>query len=61
MRNLRTFLRSFYISSVVVFCLILGFVGVTKAYENIRLIAYGEYKNAIEIENGKLRIFDFYL
>ncbi len=52
-------LRSFYISSVVAFCLILGIYGIIKAYEGIRLIGFGEYRSAIEIENGSIEIFDF--
>ena len=54
------FLRTVYLSTVVVFCLIFGFLGVAKAYENIRLIAFGEYRNAIEIEDGKIKILDFF-
>ena len=63
MRNIKKqtkiFLKSAYLSSVIVFCFILGFSGICKAYENIRLIGFGEYRNAIEINDGKLKIFDF--
>lgn len=59
MKKINTFLRSVYISSVVVFCLLFGIIATAKAYENIRLVAFGEYRQAIEIENGKLMIFDF--
>jgi hypothetical protein len=34
-------------------------LGISKAYENIRLIGFGEYRKAIEIEDGKLLFFDF--
>lgn len=60
-KSTRLFFRSFFISSTVVFCLILGFFGITKAYEGIRLIGFGEYRNAIEIENGNIKFFDFTL
>ncbi len=60
-RSTRIFLRSFYISSVVVFCLMLGIFGITKAYEGIRLVGFGEYRSAIEIDNGSIKIFDFIL
>lgn len=60
-RSTKLFFRSFYISSVVVFCLLLGIFGMTKAYEGIRLVGFGEYRNAIEIENGNIKIFDFIL
>lgn len=52
------FLRSFFISMVLIFCMIFGFLGVAKAYKNIRLVAYGEYVNAIELKDGILKIFD---
>lgn len=52
------FLRSFFISLVLVFCLGFGFFGIAKAYENIRLVAYGEYVNAIELKDGYLKFFD---
>ena len=44
---------------MILFCLIIGFWGISKAYENIRLIGFGEYRSAIEYENGKLEIFDY--
>ena len=30
-----------------------------RAYSEIRLIAYGEYRKAIEIEDGTLKFFDY--
>ena len=60
-RSTRLFFRSFFISSVVVFCLILGFFGITKAYEGIRLVGFGEYCSAIEIDESGIKIFDFTL
>lgn len=60
-RSTKLFFKSFYISSVVVFCMLLGIFGITKAYEGIRLVGFGEYRNAIEIENGNIKIFDFIL
>lgn len=58
-REVRLFLRSFKISAVIVFCALLGILGVAKAYKNIRLIGFGEYREAIEIKNGTIKIFDF--
>jgi hypothetical protein len=46
---------------VVVFCLIFGFFGITKAYEGIRLVGFGEYRSAIEIDESGIKIFDFTL
>ena len=55
---MKLYFKSLYISSVVIFCLLFGFIGIAKAYENIRLVGFGEYRSAIEIEDGKLKIFD---
>ena len=55
MKNrIKIFLRTVYISSVIIFCLLLGFFGVCKAYEGIRLVGFGEYRNAIEIKDEKI-------
>ncbi|MBQ6847701.1 MAG: hypothetical protein IJO62_02150 [Clostridia bacterium] len=60
-RSTRFFFRSFYLSSVVAFCLIIGILGISKAYEGIRLIGFGEYRSAVEIDDGSIKIFDFTL
>ena len=60
-RSTKLFFRSFYISGIVAFCLLLGIFGITKAYEGIRLIGFGEYRSAIEIVEGGIKIFDFTL
>jgi len=53
------FLRTVYLTSVIIFCLVLGFYGICKAYEGIRLVGFGEYRNAIEIEDEKISFLDF--
>lgn len=53
------FLRTVYLTSVIIFCLVLGFYGICKAYEGIRLVGFGEYRNAIEIEDEKITFLDF--
>ena len=58
-KNLKTFFRTVYLSSTVIFCLFIGIYGISKAYENIRLIGFGEYRNAIEITEEEILIFDF--
>ncbi len=60
-RSTKLFFRSMYISSVVVFCLFIGIYGITKAYEGIRLIGFGEYRSAVEIDGGNIKIFDWEL
>lgn len=53
------FLRTVYLSSVVVFCILFGFLSAAKAYEKIRLVAFGEYRSAVEIEDNSIKFFDF--
>lgn len=56
--HIKIFYRSALISSVIIFSIIFGFIGISKAYESIRLIGFGEYRKAVEIEDGKLLFFD---
>ena len=58
-KNLKTFIRTVYLSSTIIFCLIIGFYGISKAYENIRLIGFGEYRKAIEFKEDEILIFDY--
>jgi len=58
MKNFKIFLRSFYITSVITICLIIAVLGSAKAYENIRRIGFGEYRNAVEIKGGNFKFFD---
>lgn len=58
-RQAKTYFRSFYISLVVILCICLGWIGISTAYENIIQIAFGEYKDAIEITTEGIRILDF--
>ncbi len=58
-RSTKIYFRSFYISFVVIMCLCFGWIGISTAYENMVQTAFGEEKPAIEIKDGRLRIFDF--
>lgn len=58
-RNFKVFLRTFYISTVIMFCAVFGFLGIAKSYEAIRLTGFGEYRNAVDIDNDRIRLFDF--
>ena len=40
-------------------CLSLGWIGISTAYENTVQIAFGEYRQAIEISDEQIRILDF--
>jgi len=56
---MKEFLRKMYISAVVSSCILFGFCAVCSAYKGIRQTGFGEYRNAIEIEEGKFRFFDY--
>ena len=53
------FLRSFAITTVIIFCFTFVIVGTAKAYEGIREIDFGDYREAFEIKDGRLKILDF--
>lgn len=56
---MREFIRKMYISAVVSSCILFGFWSICTAYRNIRQIGFGEYRNAIELSDGNLKIFDY--
>ncbi len=58
-RQQTLFFRTVYITSVILFCLFIAFYGIAKAYENIRLIGFGEYRSAVELGDGEFSFFDF--
>lgn len=60
-KKTKIFFRRFIISSVIVFNILFGFMGISKAYEQIRLIGFGEERKAIELKDGELLFFDFKL
>ena len=59
MIKIRAFFKSLYISAVIMLCLFIGIDGTAKVYETARLIGFGEYKKAVEIDGNILRILDF--
>ena len=59
MQTYEIFLRTIYMTSVILLCLFLGFYGIFKAYENIRLVAFGEYRNAVEITEEEVKLLDY--
>ena len=58
-RSVKIYIRTVRYSSLVIICLMMAFFGMAKAYENIRLVAYGEYRNAIEIDKDGITFFDY--
>lgn len=57
----KIFWRSFIISSVIMFNILLLFFGICKVYENTTQIASGEYVKAISLETGGIRILDYHI
>ncbi len=56
---MKLFFKSFYISLCLALCIFIASFGVALAYENIRLIGFGEYKKAVEITEAYIRVLDF--
>ncbi len=57
-RNKKLFFKSFLITSIILICMGMGFFGMAKAYEGIRLIGFGEDRNAVTVGDGVLYFFD---
>ena len=53
------FLRSFCITTVIIFCFSFLTFGTAKAYEGIRKTGFGDYRGAFEFKEGKIKILDF--
>lgn len=60
-RQLNIFWRTVRISGIIMFCLLFGFLGAAKAYENTVRIGFGIYRPAVEWNEDGLRIFDYYV
>lgn len=59
MKKSRTFFRAFLISSVVLLCFCIIYIGILSSYEGIRKNGFGEDKEGIEINEDYIRILDF--
>lgn len=57
--SFKLFKKSFFMTLVILICLIIGIGGIAKAYENTVRIAFGEYKKAFGINSEGLKILDF--
>ena len=58
-RSTKLFFSSFYLSSVIIACIILAFFGISRSYENMVYKSFGVKKSAVEIIDGGIRILDF--
>jgi hypothetical protein len=56
---MKEFIRKMYISAVISSCILFGFFAVCVAYQNIRQVGFGEYRNAIEFKDGTIYFFDY--
>lgn len=52
------FFRSLKISSVLLFCLCILVAGLMITYEQMQIISFGEYKNAVEFGPNYFRFLD---
>ena len=59
MKQIKTKTYLFIISFVMTSCILIGFLGVCFAYENIVRTAFGQYKKAVDINENGIRILDF--
>ena len=57
-RKLADFISSFYITFVVIICLVGGILSAAAAYENTLKIGFGKEQTAFEITENGIRIFD---
>lgn len=55
----RSFLRAFFMTSVIILCLTVACSGLALAYENTRSIGFGENKKAFELGEDFIRILDY--
>ncbi len=58
-QNTKTYLKTFYITLVILLCLSFGWIGISTAWENTVQVAFGKYEKAIEINDITIRILDF--
>ncbi len=58
-KSTEKYLRTVYVSAVVVFCFIVGIFGINKAYESMTLIGNGAKQSIIEITEDKIKIFEY--
>ena len=58
-KSLKLFFSSFYLSSIIISCIIFAFFGIGKSYENMVYKSFGVKKSAVEIIDGGIRILDF--
>lgn len=60
MKAKKVFLRTAAISAAIWTSLAILICGTAESYKQMRKIGFDEDKNAVEYNNGVLRVFDFY-
>lgn len=61
MKQNKKFFRSLFFSLIIIFNIFIFALGVCTVYENMQLINFGKYVNAIEISDSGIKILDFFL
>ena len=59
MQKRGTFIRTVFLTSVIIIILSFGIYGIFESYEKIKEIYFGEYRNALEISQEKIIFFDY--
>ena len=59
MRSKIIFFRTLKITSIIILNLFVLVYGICHAYKNIRLLAYGEYVQIIEVNENYIKLFDY--
>ncbi len=55
----KTFLRTFAITAVIIFCVALFGFGITASYKAINETRFAKYDKVIEIDKDTIRVFDY--
>lgn len=57
----KTYLRSFYLSLLIIFCI--GFIifGITRVYKAVNATAFAKYDRAFSVDDEGIKILDFYI
>ena len=59
MSSKKAFLRSFFITVLILFCVTLFSFGIIASYKAINATKYAKYDKVVEIDEENIRIFDF--
>lgn len=55
----KIFLKSYYLTTVIIICIFIFCYGIGKAYESMVYMSSGEKKSAVRVTDSGIRILDF--